>query len=159
MRVRANFAAAFPIKCWQNNCKGKSCCKKNANKEPVSLFELIFQITWLLPSSDWSLSPQDQISFGLEDMLDMRILRALLFFLLLLSGDVESNPGPPKKGKMFDIVASVHTLLEPWKERQRETKDRQISHYTASLIYIDTFTTINKLVWGKKTSSQASKLR
>ena len=128
----------------------KELLQKNANEEPVSLFELIFQITWLLPSSDWSLSPPDQISFSLEDMLDLRILRALLFFLLLLSGDVESNPGPPKKGKMFDTVASVHTLLEPWKERQRETKDRQISHYTASLIYIDTFTTINKLVWGKK---------
>ena len=91
----------------------KELLQKNANEEPVSLFELIFQITWLLPSSDWSLSPQDQISFGLEDMLDLRILRALLFFLLLLSGDVESNPGPPKKGKMFDIVAIVHTLLEP----------------------------------------------
>ena len=91
----------------------KELLQKNANKEPVSLFELIFHITWLLPSSDWSLSPQDQISFGLEDMLDLRILRALLFFLLLLSGDVESNPGPPKKGKMFDTVASVHTLLEP----------------------------------------------
>ena len=134
----------------------KELLQKNANKEPVSLFELIFQITWLLPSSDWSLSPQDQISFGLEDMLDLRILRALLFFLLLLSGDVESNPGPPKKGKMFDTVASVHTLLEPWKERQRETKDRQISHYTASLIYIDTFTTINKLVWGKKKTNNRS---
>ena len=44
---------------------------------------------------------------------DIRVLHAFLFFLLLLSGDVESNPGPPKKGKMFDIVAIVHTLLDP----------------------------------------------
>ena len=38
---------------------------------------------------------------------DMRVLHALLFFLLLLSGDVESNPGPPKKGEIFDTVASL----------------------------------------------------
>ena len=38
---------------------------------------------------------------------EMRVLHALLFFLLLLSGDVESNPGPPKKGKMFDTLAAL----------------------------------------------------
>ena len=80
----------------------KELLQKNANEEPVSSF-----------TSPGCFPPKDQISFGLVDMLDMRILRALLFFLLLLSGDVESNPGPPKKGKMFDTVAFVHTLLEP----------------------------------------------
>ena len=38
-------------------------------------------------------------------MSDMRVVHALLFFLLLLSGDVESNPGPPKKGKIIDTFS------------------------------------------------------
>ena len=84
----------------------KELLQKNANEEPVSSF-----------TSPGCFPPQigpilHKIKSAL-DMLDMRILRALLFFLLLLSGDVESNPGPPKKGKMFDSVAIVHTLLEP----------------------------------------------
>ena len=29
---------------------------------------------------------------------DLGMSKAVLFLLLLLSGDVESNPGPPKKG-------------------------------------------------------------
>ena len=98
----------FPLNVDKTIAKERVAAKKCKRRT-----SFIFHITWLLPSSDWSLSPQDQISFGLEDMLDLRILRALLFFLLLLSGDVESNPGPPKKGKMFDRVAIVHTLLEP----------------------------------------------
>ena len=58
---------------------------------------------------------------------DMRILRALLFFLLLLSGDVESNPGPPKKGKMFDTVGSLSLILE---KKSNERGGQHSTHYT-----------------------------
>ena len=46
---------------------------------------------------------------GVYRMLPLRVLTALLFYLLIVSSDVESNPGP-RLGKNYyhDVLPGVH---------------------------------------------------